>query len=293
MATDPFNGIKRPICGEFAEIGQPTFVELISAKNCTTSPAIGRSIPNVSNALNQLAFGKPCTDQLRSLPSENTPIFSAIAAPPSAGFSSYDIRKLDKSGKNNSAHKQKIQNLGAAKSTVEFKKLVINAFSDNIRAFDILSGCPGECPDPCVSSEDDLCLVDLCIVLDTTGSMSTQIDQVKTGIDEVAQFLSETVGNNYRLSLVAFADEVFIELPFNNLCGAASLAAFKTALAPIGACWRDACGGNWEEWSAKAVLDASTGAAGCWREGNVVRALILITDAPNNDFTKTTHPELV
>ena len=283
MATDPFDGIKKPICGEFIEIGQPTFVELISAKNCTTSPAIGRSAPDVSIALNQLAFGKPCTNRLMPSPSQNAPIFSDISTnrAPAAGFSSYSIRKVDKNGKSSA---QKIRNLGAAKSTVEFRKLVTNVFSDNIRAFDVLSGCPGECPDPCVASDGDLCAVDLCVVLDTTGSMTNQISQVKTGIDEVAQFLSETVGNNYRLSLVTFGDHVFVETPFSNLCGAASLKAFKTALAPISACWRGDCGNYVEEWSAKAVQDASTGVAGCWREGNVVRALILITDAPNNDY---------
>ena len=148
MATDPFGDIKRPICDEFVEIGQSTFVELISATNCTTSPAIGRSAPNVSEALRQLAFGKVCTDKLRSLsPGPTAVMFSAVdqdGGSQAAGFSSYDIRKKS-TGVKGSAYKKKVQNLGAAKSSTEFKKLVTNVFAADVRAFDVLPGCPGDC----------------------------------------------------------------------------------------------------------------------------------------------------
>lgn len=281
MATDPFADIKRPICGEFVEIGQPTFAELIWAQSCRTAPAIGRSAPDVRASLRNLAFGKPCTDRLTPQITSEAGIFEAVVPPdadPAAGFS-YDIRQKN----TGSAYKQKIRNLGAAKQSVEFKQLIANSLEDGIRAFELLDGCPGDCPDPCPPpGDDDLCAVDFCVCLDTSGSMSGQIAQVKTGIDEVAEFLRDTVGNNYRFSLLAFADNVYIVHRFGNECGTESLNAFKAALEPVNAGYRGDGGGDFPEYSAAAVLSASTGGAGCWREGDVVRAIVVITDAPND-----------
>lgn len=59
MSDTSFSNIKRP--DEFVEIGQPTYVELISVKPCEISPAIRKSLPGPSDSLRRVAFGKPCT----------------------------------------------------------------------------------------------------------------------------------------------------------------------------------------------------------------------------------------
>lgn len=64
MATDPFDGISPPNKDGSNEIGQPTFVELIWAKECEVSPAIGKNIPDVGLSLNRVAFGKDCVNSL-------------------------------------------------------------------------------------------------------------------------------------------------------------------------------------------------------------------------------------
>jgi hypothetical protein len=276
MATDPFADIKRPTVGGSVEIGQPTFVELISAKRCVTSPAIGNATPDVRASLRRLAYGKKCVDRLRS-PDPEVGVFSAVAAPgesQEAGFS-YDLRTIDKGV---SLYKQKVRNLGIAKESIEFRDIVKNSSAEA----SALVGCL-KCTDQCVAGEDDVCAVDLCICLDTSGSMANQIDQVKTGIDEVAEFLGSTIGNNYRFALLAFADDVYQELVFSARCGTSSLEALKTALSPIGPCWKLDCGNLDPEFSAKAVyLAATSGFAGCWREG-AVQALVLITDNVNDE----------
>lgn len=303
MATDPFGEIKKPVCGGFVEIGQSTFVELISAENCTTSPAIGRSEPNVANALRRLAFGKPCTDNLRpATASPSAGVFSPTikrGGEQANGFS-YDVRK--KSKPKGSAYKKKVKSLGTAKSAVEFKGLIANTFStDIIKAFDILPGCPEPCSDPCLPpGEDDVCAVDFCIVLDVTGSMRAQIEAVKTGIVKTINLLKSTIGNNIRLSLVLFSDSkdfygkptgknaADTELFFDDKCGDQSLAAFQAAIEPVVTCWQGGVydclaygGGDSPEASALAVKFAAEGGAGCWREGDVVRTIVLVTDAPN------------
>jgi hypothetical protein len=58
MSYDVFSNIKRP--EEFVEIGQPTYVELIYAKTCVTSPAIRKQFPTPNASLKRIAFGKSC-----------------------------------------------------------------------------------------------------------------------------------------------------------------------------------------------------------------------------------------
>ena len=61
MATgtvkDPFEDYKRPICGEFVEIGQPTFAELIWAREVLTRATSGPD-PDVATALRIIAYSK-------------------------------------------------------------------------------------------------------------------------------------------------------------------------------------------------------------------------------------------
>lgn len=271
MSTNPFDEVKRPIRGESVEIGQSTFVEVVTAKLCTTAPSIGRS--NVSNSLRRLAFAsKDCTNTLTDTP---TAIKQLSAIPPinasqNAGFA-YNLNK-------NLKLNNHINNIKTAKISTEFKALTNNIL--NTRAFNLLPGVPAGCGDPCLSTtEDDICAVDFAIILDDTGSMGPAIDAVKLGIGAVVDLLRNTIGNNFRLSLITFKDEIRCRLPFNNLCGNASYTAFQNAINQV-----FASGGNDEpEASAAAVLYASTGNCGCWRQGNIVRAMVVITDAPNNE----------
>jgi len=284
MATDPFNEIKKPICEEFVEISQSTFSELIWARNCRTSPVIGRATPDVGLSLKKLAYGKPiCNDRLAIRPISDEPIFSApvLEGIPEAGFKKYSMGDL-----NASSFKKKTKSLGAAKSSSEFKQLLTNAFADEISAQDILSGCPGSCPDPCPEpGENDVCAVDLAIVLDDTGSMHTPIAKVKSGMVEVVELLEATIGFNYRLALITFKDNVTVRTPFSSLCGRDSFNQFSSDLAPITATG----GGGIPEVSAQAMYEVATGtldargrSPGCWRQGNVIRVAIIITDAINN-----------
>jgi hypothetical protein len=307
MATDPFADIKQP--KDFVEIGQPTFAELIWAKTCITSPAIGRSSPDVGVSLREIAFGKRCVDRLRP-PTGETGTFSAI--PPQGGSSTagftYDVRQIDNGG---GSYKQKVMKLGAAKSATEFNALIANSIGAETAVFsdEFLAGCPygsaPACSDNCDADEDDVCAVDLCICLDITGSMGNAITQIKSGIDEIIDLLRTAIGNNYRLSLVLVTAEDLLlpdgtiitqggydtfktALAFDpNRCGDESLALFKAAMEPLTAFG----GGFLSEYSAAAVKSAVTGGAGCWREGNVERALILITDASNNSASGVTITE--
>lgn len=295
MGTNPFDGIKRPIFGELSEIGQPTAIELIVAETCIKKPAISKPSPNVALSLRQLAFKNSC---LSTNDNYKTTTETIISQSSQSNGVTYSLKTSNKIGE--------IKKLSTIKKEIEFGKLIINSLDgDVVRSFK-LSGCPGPCPDPCTNiNDDDVCAVDFCVVLDVTASMADEINAVKNGISEVVKLLQDTIGNNFRLSLVLFSDSMGggetgtlptggnnadTALFFSNKCGQESYEAFQSAINPIVVCRQAGetnCakygGGDFEEASAAAVKFAVEGGAGCWREGDIVRAIVLITDAANKE----------
>lgn len=65
MTTDPFEHVLRPVAGEYQEISQATYVELISVRRYTVAPAVCREGPGVERSLRRVAFGRgrAITDQ--------------------------------------------------------------------------------------------------------------------------------------------------------------------------------------------------------------------------------------
>jgi hypothetical protein len=116
-------------------------------------------------------------------------------------------------------------------------------------------------------------LVDICIVFDTTGSMSGKI---KGLINSMTDFVDELgkVALDWRISVVPFGDltvsgdRVVLDLPFVTTAEQAKEQLTKMP--------RFSGGGNKGESSIEAVLGA-TGKR--WRDG-AVRILILLTDEP-------------
>lgn len=77
------------------------------------------------------------------------------------------------------------------------------------------------------SSSGPCGVMDIALVLDTSGSMSSAINSVKTGIESILDTIEEASGEDYRLALVQFpGDTITVSLNFspNNR------AAFSTAL---------------------------------------------------------------
>lgn len=272
MSTNPID-LKRPIAGEGQEISQSTFVEIISATRKTIQPAIGKSIPNVENAIKTLAFGR---QRISTPQPESRNIFVATTPEPtSLSVSSYSVRPTK------STYKEQLKALRTARARKEFNEIITNQ-----GLIPTLTGCPGPCPDPCPpKTTPEECAVDLVVVLDDTGSMSDAISAVKNGISRIADLLKSAVGQNFRLSLVTFKDDYTCRLPFSNLCGDASLTAFQNQINTVTA----GGGGDLPEASANAAYYSATGGCGCWREGDVVRAMILITDNINNISDPPNH----
>lgn len=87
MSTDPFQYVLKPVAGEYQEISQTTFVELVSAKRNTVRPAFKTSKPSVKDSLNRVAFGRTCYGTTHD-PSPG----HFVAAPPRIPLSQYTIR---------------------------------------------------------------------------------------------------------------------------------------------------------------------------------------------------------
>lgn len=115
-----FDGIKSP--EDFVEIGQPTFVELISASVCNTSPAIRRIIPKPSDSLRRVAFGKPC-----SVSTEN---HDALSIEPQ--FSTFKV----------SSAKFKTQAVNKGIINDEFRSIVSNVSKQDVTSYN-----NQECPE--------------------------------------------------------------------------------------------------------------------------------------------------
>jgi len=214
----PFEHIKRPICGEAAEISQSTFVELISIKEVYTR-AIYRDNPNVCVALRRLAFGKT-PRELPEPPPERG--FEILPAPPlprntipiPVGGNNTPVPTPTPGGGSvpggpiftSQSAEEKIAGLGIAKASVEFRDLIINNESF---ATTQMSNCamiagdnappitPANCP------ESD-CNVDAAFSIDISGSMQSAIDAVKIGAAEMADLISSVSNGSYRFGLSHF-----------------------------------------------------------------------------------------
>ena len=140
MPTSPFSDIERPICEEFVEIGQPTFTELISVRQKTTKPAIGTAIPNTLIALKEVAFGRSCRGETQdpftpgmliasplAVPVSSEPIVAQAEAVEGVSTEVVSISKYSINNRNSTkTYIDKVSSLGMARSSVEFRKLVIN-----------------------------------------------------------------------------------------------------------------------------------------------------------------------
>jgi len=271
MSTDAFDDVKRPIKGQMREISQATHVEVISAQQEIITPAFGLPSPNVEVAMRGLAYGK--TQRVTS-PQE---VGSITPIPPPSGSLSSSVVTASAyglTGDGATAFKKTAAGLRYAKESSKLRTALTNTAFGVVKQDIFYSGSP----DPCSEDPADNCKVDLAVVLDDTGSMGGTINGVKSGIQGVADLVELAVGQNYRFSLTTFKDSVTTRLPFSNLCGSASLTAFKSAVNGVGA----SGGGDGPEWSAAAVKHAAEGRAGSWREGNIVRVLIVLTDNINN-----------
>lgn len=247
MATDPFNDVLSPRCGEFVEIGQPTFVELLWARRKQIRPAIGKANPDVRRALTKLAFGKKC-EGVTSDPSGPPKL---IAAPPSESEVSTQKYALNKLATQN-PNVLRIQN--------EFQTLVSNEFLYPSAT-------------PVISPQTEDCKIDLAIVLDDTGSMINFLIAMRNGAQDLLDAFLR-VGSGLRLALVTFksdVDSINARLPFTS-----NVADFFQVFLPI-----PAIGGNDFSWSASATIATVGNHAGSWRE-DAVRAMILITNSAND-----------
>jgi hypothetical protein len=118
--------------------------------------------------------------------------------------------------------------------------------------------------------------LDVAFVIDTTGSMSDDIDSVKTFATSFADQMSSS-GADFRLGLVEFKDaEVDSfgaqgDLPFTN-----DAAAFQTAVNNL---YADG-GGDDPEYDLSGIHTAITGLS--WRYG-AKKTIIVMTDAPYKD----------
>jgi Ca2+-binding RTX toxin-like protein len=125
---------------------------------------------------------------------------------------------------------------------------------------------------------------DLCLVIDTTGSMSDDIEAVKAAArDLVHQVFNSGEGSSAsRISIVGFKDpgETQILLSFTNQANAADREA--AAIAAINRITVDG-GGDIPEGDYSALIVALNGSAGAWREEANVRRVVLFTDAPAKD----------
>jgi hypothetical protein len=216
MSTDPFDGVQLPTTGSSNEIGQPTFVELIWADECLTSPAVSGKTPNTNTALNQLAFGKDCIDKLapitpgdfsidvvdnQLLPKDvNKPIVpdaegslpasdsdSSSESEGSGGLGSTTPQVLKYSLSDSSPINFKAQNTAS-----EFESLIFNPFSD-------LQGCSLPLYDLDCGTEE--CMVDAVFCIDTSGSMGSSIAAVGNAAAQMAALIKQVSGSSYRLGL--------------------------------------------------------------------------------------------
>jgi len=118
--------------------------------------------------------------------------------------------------------------------------------------------------------------LDLCFVLDVTGSMGDELDKIQATIGEIAFRIQSLPGNPaVRYGLVAYRDygDAFVTLK-HDFTG--DLAAFKQRLNALSAMG----GGDYPEALNPALNEAVTQLS--WNDGEAVRLTFVVGDAPPN-----------
>jgi len=217
MSTDPFNGVELPTTGSSNEIGQPTFVELIWADECITSPAISGKTPSTFNAINQLAFGKDCIDKLATivpgdpsldvvdnqlLPKDvNRP--TSDQNPPDASLPAGD--NGDQSGEPESGIVSQVMkySLSSDGNNNNFKSLNASSEFESLLYNPVAALSAQQCglPQYDLDCGTEECMVDAVFAIDTSGSMGSSIAAVKNAASRMAALIKQVSGQSYRLSL--------------------------------------------------------------------------------------------
>lgn len=301
-----FSDIKQP-----TGISQTTYIELISAHREIITPSTGTAYPDVAASLPALAFRNKKKTKRGTKPATATPTTTpATYTQTTTTTPSYNITSTPQLYRMQAGVRY-------TKESAKLRSLITNEIVT--QAF---GPCPAgtPCTDPCTPLPSDKCLVDLAVCLDDTGSMGGAARNIAAGIQKIGDILKSAVGQNFRMSLITFEDQIHCETPFSTLCGDASLAAFKSSVDYIVSLYdlhgaKDPVtgkivggyghdnGGDFPEWSAAAVMYSvkagdslkSIGAApyytpnygvpgeaGCWRSGDVIRLILLVTDFANN-----------
>ena len=220
MSTDPFEDIQLPTTGKSSEIGQATFVELIWADECITSPAISNKTPNTNIALNQLAFDKDCIDKLAEITPGNFSINvvgnqllpNQVNNPPAnsgpTGVLPSNTNSLNTPGDGNIAAPQYMKyslnqeentdQYKFAKSSAELNSLLFNPSLQNTSQN---TGTACNLPTYSLDCGTEDCMVDAVFAIDTSGSMGSSIAAVKTAASQMAALIKQVSGQSYRLSL--------------------------------------------------------------------------------------------
>ena len=124
---------------------------------------------------------------------------------------------------------------------------------------------------------------DIAFVVDTTGSMSDDIQAVKSRANEIisAIFDSETGSINSRIAVVGYNDPA--TTTFLSFTDQPNVADRKTAAISAINRLSASGGGDFPEAVNAGLLRALDGRAGEWREDAAARRIILFGDAPPND----------
>ncbi len=115
--------------------------------------------------------------------------------------------------------------------------------------------------------------LDLALVVDTTGSMSDELEYLKVEIDSIAQTIYRIfpqVDQRYGLVVYRDAGDEYVARSFDFT---ASLAEFRDRLAE-----QSARGGGDEPEAVHLAMEKAVGLD--WREGNTARVLFHVADAP-------------
>lgn len=272
MATDPFADIQRPIRGEYQEISQSTFVELISARRELIRPAFRPPTPSVVNSLARIAFGRTCAG------TTNDPAFPGqiIATPQHTNNLSYSLKAEP------TAYHKKAAGLAAAKSSQDLRSMVFN--SQDIDAY----VCPEPIDEPCLVRP---CPIDLVLVLNNSRIMMPVWDNVKASIEQFVVMLANVVNENMRLGIVTFQDFITNHryLWYTHVAGETKYQCIDALDGFISVLRRLEMVGPYEggidipDWSALAVKHVLDGNVGHWRAAT--RIILLVTAVPNNNDT--------
>lgn len=234
------------------EIGQSTYVELISVKS-RQEIAIRSATPNVEAALNSLAFGR----KLDYVAPVREQTFVSTARTETTSSQKYSL----KSAKASDHRSERISS--------EFRSLMNNPTPYDIP---ICSTGPVTCDAPATP-----CPIDFGVCLDDTGSMRDVIALIRASVDTIADYFQIISGGNYRMGLITFKDcptTPRVRFPTTGTCG--NIAEFKAALSTV-----TAFGGEGApEAGDVALRECVDGTAfGPWRDDpDVIKVILYITD---------------